>query len=84
MTETQLPQITIPADLRPADGRFGAGPSKVRAEQVAAIAEIAPTYLGTSHRQKTVKAQVARLRQAILVDFMVSVPRFWSRPWRSA
>ncbi len=65
MTETQIPQITIPADLLPADGRFGAGPSKVRPEQVAALAEIAPTYLGTSHRQKTVRSQVARLRQGL-------------------
>lgn len=65
MTETPIPQITIPADLLPADGRFGAGPSKVRPEQVAALAEIAPTYLGTSHRQKAVRSQVARLRQGL-------------------
>ena len=63
MTET--PQITIPADLRPLDGRFGAGPSKVRPEQVAALAAIAPSYLGTSHRQKTVKSQVGRLRAGL-------------------
>ena len=30
--------ITIPAGLRPADGRFGCGPSKVRPEQLAALA----------------------------------------------
>ncbi len=63
MTET--PQITIPADLLPRDGRFGAGPSKVRPEQVEALAAIAPTYLGTSHRQKTVKSQVGRLRAGL-------------------
>ena len=63
MSET--PQIVIPAELLPADGRFGAGPSKVRAEQVAALAAIAPTYLGTSHRQKTVKSQVGRLRSGL-------------------
>ena len=56
------PDITIPAELRPADGRFGSGPSKVRPEQVAALAEVATTYLGTSHRQKTVKSQVGRVR----------------------
>jgi phosphoserine aminotransferase len=56
------PDITIPAALRPADGRFGSGPSKVRPEQVAALAEVATTYLGTSHRQKTVKSQVGRVR----------------------
>lgn len=54
--------ITIPADLRPADGRFGSGPSKVRKEQVDALAGVWQTYLGTSHRQKTVKSQVGRLR----------------------
>jgi phosphoserine aminotransferase len=62
---SETPQITIPADLRPRDGRFGAGPSKVRPEQVAALAAIAPTYLGTSHRQKTVKSQVGRLRAGL-------------------
>ena len=56
------PDITIPAELKPADGRFGSGPSKVRPEQVAALAEVATTYLGTSHRQKTVKSQVGRVR----------------------
>ena len=56
--------ITIPEDLKPADGRFGCGPSKVRAEQVAALADVAGTYLGTSHRQATVKNQVGRLREA--------------------
>ncbi len=63
MSET--PQITIPADLCPLDGRFGAGPSKVRGEQVAALAALAPTYLGTSHRQKSVKSQVGRLRTGL-------------------
>jgi phosphoserine aminotransferase len=56
------PNITIPAELLPSDGRFGSGPSKVRPEQMAALAEVAGTYLGTSHRQKTVKSQVARVR----------------------
>ena len=63
MTET--PQITVPADLLPRDGRFGAGPSKVRPEQVAALAAAAPHYLGTSHRQKTVRDEVARVRRGL-------------------
>ncbi len=54
--------IRIPADLLPADGRFGAGPSKVRKEQVEALGSVWQSYLGTSHRQKTVKSQVGRLR----------------------
>jgi phosphoserine aminotransferase len=57
-----LPPITLPEHLRPGDGRFGSGPSKVRPEAVAALAEAAPTYLGTSHRQPGVRSMVARLR----------------------
>ncbi len=57
--------ITIPADLKPGDGRFGSGPSKVRPEQIASLAEVAGTYMGTSHRQKTVKSQVGRLRSGL-------------------
>jgi len=57
------PDITIPASLKPADGRFGSGPSKVRPESIAALSEVATTYLGTSHRQKTVKSQVGRVRR---------------------
>src|SRR4051794_41894204 len=57
--------IQIPADLKPADGRFGSGPSKVRSAQVGALASVATTYLGTSHRQKTVRTEVKRLRDGI-------------------
>ena len=57
--------IRIPAELLPADGRFGAGPSKVRKEQVDALASVWQSYLGTSHRQKTVKSQVGRLRAGL-------------------
>ena len=57
--------IRIPADLLPADGRFGSGPSKVRREQVSGLLDVAGTYLGTSHRQKTVKSQVGRLRSGL-------------------
>jgi phosphoserine aminotransferase len=57
--------ITLPPELRPRDGRFGSGPSKVRPEAVAALAEAAPTYLGTSHRQAGVRAMIARLRAGL-------------------
>lgn len=57
--------ITIPAELKPLDGRFGAGPSKVRPQQVSALAAVASHYLGTSHRQATVKNQVGRLRSGL-------------------
>ncbi|MEU8259254.1 phosphoserine transaminase [Micromonospora sp. NPDC048999] len=59
------PTIRIPDDIRPADGRFGCGPSKVRPAAVSALADVATSYLGTSHRQKTVRDQVARLRRGI-------------------
>jgi phosphoserine aminotransferase len=57
--------VQIPPELRPGDGRFGAGPSKVRPEAVRALSERADTYLGTSHRQRTVRDQVARLRHGL-------------------
>ncbi len=69
---SETPDITIPADLTPADGRFGAGPSKVRPEQVQAILAAQPggtpgqpPVLGTSHRQAPVKFTVASLRNGI-------------------
>jgi phosphoserine aminotransferase len=58
----EIPDITIPPSLLPSDGRFGSGPSKVRPAQVDALAAVTTTYLGTSHRQKTVKSQVGRVR----------------------
>jgi phosphoserine aminotransferase len=64
-----VPDIKVPDNLKPADGRFGSGPSKVRPEGVAALNTVARTYLGTSHRQKTVKDQVARLRSGIAEFF---------------
>ena len=57
-----VPDIIIPPELLPSDGRFGSGPSKVRPAQIDALAAVATTYMGTSHRQKTVKAQVGRVR----------------------
>jgi len=57
--------IRIPADMLPADGRFGAGPSKVRKAQVDALAGVWQSYLGTSHRQKAVKSEVGRLRAGL-------------------
>src|SRR5437764_10990049 len=60
-----VPQIELPPELRPTDGRFGSGPSKVRQEAVAALTAAAPTYLGTSHRQAGVKSVVHRLRSGL-------------------
>ncbi len=60
--------LQLPADLKPADGRFGAGPSKVRPEQLAALAERAD-LMGTSHRQKPVKDLVARIQDGLIQLF---------------
>ena len=55
-------QIVIPEHLKPADGRFGSGPSKVRPEVVRALDSAATTVIGTSHRQAPVKDLVAQVR----------------------
>ena len=59
----------IPDELRPADGRFGCGPTKVRPEAVARLAEVADGLLGTSHRQDRVKDQVRRLQEGLTALF---------------
>ncbi|GAY14423.1 phosphoserine transaminase [Mycobacterium sp. shizuoka-1] len=56
--------LTIPADLKPADGRFGCGPSKVRPEQLDALSAAAALF-GTSHRQAPVKNLVGRVRDGL-------------------
>jgi phosphoserine aminotransferase len=61
--------LKIPTDLLPRDGRFGSGPSKIRAEQVAALTADAPTYLGTSHRQATVRSKVGEVRDGLRALF---------------
>src|SRR5437899_11935487 len=57
--------IAIPANLLPRDGRFGSGPSKVRTEAVEALAKTGTDYLGTSHRQATVRFMVGALRNGL-------------------
>ena len=56
--------VEIPKDLRPADGRFGCGPSKVRPEALARLAE-QNDLMGTSHRQQPVRDLVARVRDGL-------------------
>jgi len=56
--------VEIPADLKPADGRFGCGPSKVRPEALASLAERAD-LIGTSHRQAPVRELVGRIRDGL-------------------
>ncbi|GAB2508312.1 phosphoserine transaminase [Nocardiopsis aegyptia] len=62
---TVTDEIQIPANLLPADGRFGSGPSKVRPAQLDALAASGPRYMGTSHRQKPVKSLVSRVRSGV-------------------
>ena len=56
--------VQIPAELKPADGRFGCGPSKVRPEALAALAERAD-LMGTSHRQAPVRDLVGQIRSGL-------------------
>jgi phosphoserine aminotransferase len=60
-----MADITIPASLLPADGRFGCGPSKVRTEQLDFLASLQPAVLGTSHRQAPVKNLVGSVREGL-------------------
>jgi phosphoserine aminotransferase len=62
---TQTAELTIPTELRPTDGRFGCGPSKIRPEQLAALVTTGAAVLGTSHRQKPVKSVVGRIRAGL-------------------
>ncbi|MET9774780.1 phosphoserine transaminase [Streptomyces sp. NPDC006367] len=60
-----MAEIQIPADIKPADGRFGAGPSKVRVEALDALAATGTSLMGTSHRQAPVKNLVGKVREGI-------------------
>ncbi len=59
-----MAELTIPADIKPADGRFGCGPSKVRPEQLTALAAAGDLF-GTSHRQAPIKNLVGRVRDGV-------------------
>jgi phosphoserine aminotransferase len=58
-------QLTLPDELKPGDGRFGCGPSKVRPQALAALAADGAAVMGTSHRQKPVKALVSEIRAGL-------------------
>ncbi len=62
-------RIVIPADLLPADGRFGSGPTKIRDAQVEALAAAGRSLLGTSHRQAPVRKVVQRVRDGLATLF---------------
>ncbi|NCX33447.1 MAG: phosphoserine transaminase [Actinobacteria bacterium] len=60
-----MAEIKIPDSLKPRDGRFGCGPSKIRGEALANLAASGTSILGTSHRQKAVKNVVNRVRTGL-------------------
>jgi phosphoserine aminotransferase len=67
MTQTET-EVKIPDELKPADGRFGSGPSRVRPAQLQYLARVGGgefPVMGTSHRQKPVKQLVGRVRAGI-------------------
>ena len=57
--------VKIPEQLKPADGRFGSGPSRVPVERLVKLAREGAGVMGTSHRQKPVKELVARIRSGL-------------------
>jgi phosphoserine aminotransferase len=65
VTASTSTDLQIPASLKPSDGRFGCGPSKVRPEQLAALAGRGAAFMGTSHRQQPVKSLVGRIRSGL-------------------
>ncbi len=70
MTDTSdITDITVPTELLPADGRFGAGPSKVPPSRLEALAATGRTLMGTSHRQAPVRDTVGRVREGLATFF---------------
>ena len=61
MSQTST-MLQIPAELKPVDGRFGSGPSRVRPQQLDHLAAAGRSVMGTSHRQRPVKELVGRVR----------------------
>ncbi|GGC73068.1 phosphoserine transaminase [Hoyosella rhizosphaerae] len=68
---TANPDITIPDAMKPSDGRFGCGPSKVRPEQLQSLVDTGASVFGTSHRQPPVKNVVGRVRDGLRELFSV-------------
>ncbi|WP_344007988.1 phosphoserine transaminase [Nocardioides lentus] len=66
-----MPDVRIPADLLPADGRFGSGPSKVPASALQALAATGGSLMGTSHRQAPVRGLVHRVVEGLEALFDV-------------
>jgi phosphoserine aminotransferase len=66
---TEQTPLVIPDELKPADGRFGCGPSKVRPQALERLLSEGSAVMGTSHRQKPVKALVKEIRAGLATLF---------------
>src|SRR5215469_11522996 len=64
MAHTEI-ALHIPESLKPADGRFGSGPSRVRPEQLSRLPDEGAAIMGTSHRQAPVRGVVAQIRAGL-------------------
>ena len=64
-----MTDVHIPAELLPADGRFGAGPSKIQTSHLDALAGTGSSLMGTSHRQAPVRNTVGRVREGLAALF---------------
>ncbi|MFS3127122.1 phosphoserine transaminase [Nocardioides sp. Bht2] len=64
-----MTDVQIPESLKPADGRFGAGPSKIQVSHLDALAATGDKLMGTSHRQAPVKNTVGRVRDGLATLF---------------
>ena len=60
--QTAETQLVLPEELMPGDGRFGCGPSKVPLDALARLTGEGGAVMGTSHRQKPVRALVGEIR----------------------
>jgi phosphoserine aminotransferase len=65
MADAPQDPVQIPTDLLPADGRFGAGPSKIQTSHLDALAGTGTSVMGTSHRQAPVRNLVGRVREGL-------------------
>jgi phosphoserine aminotransferase len=63
--------LVLPPELIPGDGRFGCGPSKVRAEAIERLAATGASYMGTSHRRDGVRSVVGRIREGLATFFQL-------------
>jgi phosphoserine aminotransferase len=61
--------LVIPDSIKPADGRFGAGPSKIQPAHLDALAATGSSLMGTSHRQAPVRSTVGRVRDGLATLF---------------